>query len=315
MLHEDGEKFRTNLAVTQKRLFATATELVKQTSVTIEQNGIITDLNQQMQTLDESLKTAFKNIQKLQSNLNTQKKSDLNNSRASPLFETSSRGDVDMKLLEFLARNPIPLKFLPRGNDVYTFGSRKVKLETVNDRLTVRVNGGNMLLEEFIRLYAHQELLKMKITNLSQNLIDMEEENIPPDTRDDQVIWNGKDKDHYFSAIVSRKKPRADTSYQSHNNSKVHKLGETTNLTLQDEQSSRDFNILDITPQTSKEEITQENRSRGLLRSPYDDKKLDPTRVFASSLRNYESESRQKTSTRSHDPYKANTSSKLSYKR
>ena len=270
-----------------------------------------------MQILDESLKTAFKNIGKLQSNIQIQKKSDLNNSRTSPLFEIPSKGDIELKLLEFLAKNPIPLKFIPRGNDIYTFGSRRVKLELIKDRLTIKINGGNMFLEEFIRLYAHQELLKMKIVNLGHHFIDMEDEDVPQDIKDNQVIWDSN-KEHYNSYTTSTKRAKTDASQYNSNLSRttrVEKKESTpTNLTDRDVPNENDYIIFDITPQGTREAVTQ-NKSRGNHRSPYNDKKLDSTQIFASSLRNYDNEPRQKNSTRSLDPSKGSSTNKTNYRR
>ena len=267
-----------------------------------------------MQILDESLKTAFKNIGKLQSNIQIQKKSDLNNSTTSPLFDIPSKGDVELKLLEFLAKNPIPLKFIPKGNEVYTFGSRKVKLELIKDRLTIKINGGNMFLEEFIRLYAHQELLKMKIVNLGHHFIDMEDEDAPQDIKDNQVIWDSS-KEYYNSYTTSTKRAKTDASQYNSNLSRTTKPEKKESTpTNRDTQNENDYIIFDITPQGTREPVTQ-NKPRGSHRSPYDDKKLDSTRIFASSLRNYDNEPRQKNLTRSLDPSKGGSINKTNYKK
>lgn len=292
---------------------------MKQTSVTLEQNNIIANLNQQMQILDDSLKTAFKNIGRLQSNIQTQKRTDSSYSSNPPLFDQTNKGaDVELRLLEFLAKNPIPLKFIPRGNDVYTFGSRKVKIELVRDKLTVRINGGNINIEEFIRLYAHQELLKMKIVNLGTHFIDMSEEDLPLDTKDDQVIWDNA-KEQYSSYKGAPK--RAKTSESAQYNSNVSRSNKPDKrevspraLTGQDEPNPNDFMIFDISPQGTRE-LSGQNKARVNLRSPYNDKKPDPTKAFANSLRNYEPEPRQKNSARSHDPYKGSSSNTATYKK
>ena len=43
------------------------------------------------------------------------------------------------------------------GNDTYMYGSKKVSAKIMNDKLVIRVNGGYMLIEEFLRSYGEAE--------------------------------------------------------------------------------------------------------------------------------------------------------------
>jgi len=39
------------------------------------------------------------------------------------------------------------------GEGSFTFGSKKIKVRVLNNKLVIRVGGGYMMIQEFLRLY------------------------------------------------------------------------------------------------------------------------------------------------------------------
>ena len=69
--------------------------------------------------------------------------------------------DVDAMLAQYIniAGCPVPIKRL--GGGYYYFGTKKIFAKILNGKLVIRVGGGYMVIEEFIKTYAEQELLKV----------------------------------------------------------------------------------------------------------------------------------------------------------
>ncbi|CAI2359474.1 unnamed protein product [Moneuplotes crassus] len=69
--------------------------------------------------------------------------------------------DVDAMLAQYIniAGCPVPIKRL--GGGYYMFGTKKIYAKILNGQLVVRVGGGYMNIEEFIKCYADQELIKV----------------------------------------------------------------------------------------------------------------------------------------------------------
>ena len=62
-------------------------------------------------------------------------------------------------------RKKIKIMFMRESEGIYQFGSRKVAIRVDQDRITVRVGGGYISVEEFLEQYTPQELEKMERTN------------------------------------------------------------------------------------------------------------------------------------------------------
>ena len=71
------------------------------------------------------------------------------------------KDDVDAMLAEFIdiAGCPVPIKRL--GGGYYYFGTKKIFAKIMNGKLVIRVGGGYMSIEEFIKNYAKAELIKV----------------------------------------------------------------------------------------------------------------------------------------------------------
>jgi len=70
--------------------------------------------------------------------------------------------EIDMRLREIMIKTKVPIKFIRIGEGLYIFGSKRVHVKIQNSKLVIRIGGGYMYVEEFIKLYAQQELAKLK---------------------------------------------------------------------------------------------------------------------------------------------------------
>jgi chromosome segregation ATPase len=75
--------------------------------------------------------------------------------------------DVDAMLAQFLngVHCPVPIKRL--GGGFYMFGTKKIYAKIMHGRLVIRVGGGYMGIEEFIKSYADAELIKVNARRAS----------------------------------------------------------------------------------------------------------------------------------------------------
>lgn len=70
------------------------------------------------------------------------------------------KGDlVDELLAKYIQNCPVPVKRL--GGGFYLFGLRKIYAKIMNGKLVIRVGGGYMVIDEFIKSYADQELQRL----------------------------------------------------------------------------------------------------------------------------------------------------------
>lgn len=72
------------------------------------------------------------------------------------------KGDpVDEMFAKYInfVNSPVPITRL--GNNKYSFGTREVVAKVLNGRLVIRVGGGYMSIEEFMRKYGSKELIRM----------------------------------------------------------------------------------------------------------------------------------------------------------
>jgi len=45
------------------------------------------------------------------------------------------------------------VKFIRLGEGTYTFGTKRISVRIINGKLVIRVGGGYMMIQEFLRLY------------------------------------------------------------------------------------------------------------------------------------------------------------------
>ncbi len=72
-------------------------------------------------------------------------------------------GDVvDELFADYINRLGCPVPVNRIGPNQYNFGTKKVNAKIINGRLVIRVGGGFMGIEEFIRYYGDIELAKIQ---------------------------------------------------------------------------------------------------------------------------------------------------------
>ena len=122
----------------QYELWRLIAELVKQTTVTLEQTQIVNTLSFQINKLELCLEDAISRI---------------------PIEEEEEEEEEE-------APRPMgDVKFIRIGEGHYSFGSKKIHVRKRNGKLVIRVGGGYMMVQEFLRLYTIQELEKLRNEN------------------------------------------------------------------------------------------------------------------------------------------------------
>ena len=100
----------------------------------------------------------------------------------------SRNSEIDQKLKEIMKKSMIPMKFVRIGEGLYVFGSKRVNVKAINNKLAVRIGGGYMYIEEFIRVFAHQELMKLKTMKGEIAYSNIEDEKLPEEVEVSQII-------------------------------------------------------------------------------------------------------------------------------
>jgi len=68
---------------------------------------------------------------------------------------------VDEMIGEFLNREQVSVRIKRLGDGYYKFGTKKIFAKIINGKLVIRVGGGYMTIEEFVKFYGQHELTKM----------------------------------------------------------------------------------------------------------------------------------------------------------
>ena len=76
------------------------------------------------------------------------------------------KGDpIDQKLAEYINnypdRNKLKIMFMRDSAGVYTFGTKRVKVEVMNGKIQIRVGGGYLSIDEFLDQHTPAELEKL----------------------------------------------------------------------------------------------------------------------------------------------------------
>lgn len=73
---------------------------------------------------------------------------------------------IDLKIAEYINNYPdrqkLKIMFMRESSGVYTFGSKKIQVEVMQNRIKVRVGGGFMSIDEFIDQYTPVEVEKQE---------------------------------------------------------------------------------------------------------------------------------------------------------
>ena len=75
---------------------------------------------------------------------------------------TLPKGDnLDNMISNYINQVNCPVPIRKIGNGFYLFGTKKIYAKILNGKLVIRVGGGYMIIEEFIAVYADQEMVKI----------------------------------------------------------------------------------------------------------------------------------------------------------
>jgi Growth-Arrest-Specific Protein 2 Domain len=74
--------------------------------------------------------------------------------------------EIDVRLAEFINNYPerqkMKIMFLRESQGVYQFGSRRVAVAVMKDKINIRVGGGYLSIDEFLDQYTPMELEKLE---------------------------------------------------------------------------------------------------------------------------------------------------------
>ena len=203
MANDDNQYLTEELSSVRQHLFVVEKELLEKTKLTIYQKKKIGDLESNVHNLEESLNTAFEDIKKLHLTLEEAKRAE----EIASLPPVKKNDEIDLKLREIMIKTKVPVKFIRIGEGLYIFGSKRVHVKILNGKLVIRIGGGYMYVEEFIRLYAHQELVKLKNTKEEIQAPEAESEETPSDTRSLHVSQEDSNQNEYLIRDSEQSKP------------------------------------------------------------------------------------------------------------
>ena len=70
------------------------------------------------------------------------------------IYLPASEDPVDMKLAEYINNYPdkakMKIMFMRESSGVYSFGTKRINVEVLQNKIKVRVGGGYMSIDEFI---------------------------------------------------------------------------------------------------------------------------------------------------------------------
>ncbi|OMJ71701.1 hypothetical protein SteCoe_30009 [Stentor coeruleus] len=74
---------------------------------------------------------------------------------------------IDLALYDFMAiqKPSLPIKFIKDCDGIYIFGTKKVFIKLDNGKLYIRIGGGFMIIDEFIKVFMGQEIDKLAREN------------------------------------------------------------------------------------------------------------------------------------------------------
>jgi len=160
--------------------------------VLLKENGIlkrrIIELIKLLKHVRNGMKSLKQRYQSIKMKMDKQSK---------PRHYKAVKGDlVDELFADYINRLNCPVPITRLGNNQYTFGTRKIYAKVVNGKLVIRVGGGYMDIEEFMRYYGEQELTRLqKLEGLTGddeviNILD-----------DNQMLMKTEADEHHMSRL------------------------------------------------------------------------------------------------------------------
>lgn len=154
----------------------------------------------------ESYQIQETNFNKLVQNLNREEKnvSNINDMKNLKQVNKIRNIEIDSKLKEIMKKTKIPMKFVRIGEGLYVFGSKRVHIKALNEALVVRTNVGYIPIDEFIKLYAYQELTKLKTMKGEITYTNIEDEDLPLEADLSQIIIESETSEQNTSRDFSK---------------------------------------------------------------------------------------------------------------
>jgi hypothetical protein len=135
----------------QADLYKVTEELINQTNINLEQTKNINQLGMEIERLRNDLDIAIKYIPSV---------SDPERPFSKTFIEEED--ELDQRLNDYLASSHLPVAFSKIAIGEYKFGSKVINLKILNGKLVVRVGGGYMIIQDFLRLFTIEEIKKLK---------------------------------------------------------------------------------------------------------------------------------------------------------
>ena len=135
-------------------------ERAKQPTSLEEHFGLLEEIKQlkkKIRALQKKLQTSANDMRKITGDYKAWEAS-----RSKVVYKVAKGDAVDQKLAEFFASHycSAPLKCL--GGGYYMFGTKKIYAMVISGKLVIRVGGGYMGIEEFIKVHAEKEFDRMR---------------------------------------------------------------------------------------------------------------------------------------------------------
>lgn len=139
-------------------MFAVSADLIRQTDAALASQGVVESLTQQMEMLNNSLRVAFSDIRNMHVTLESARRI----KQPQELYIAQKDDHLDSRVSEFNNKYKLPISFVRASQGTYMFGSKKVQMELVKDRLRVLHDSQSLPIEEFVQMYGQKEVLDAK---------------------------------------------------------------------------------------------------------------------------------------------------------
>lgn len=131
----------------QKEIFRLTEELIKQTKTNLDQLNTLNKISEDNKRLQQNLDSAIECIP---------------HPKQSSKYIPTKGDKIDKRLSVFINKSKnLPIQFIRIGEGLYTFGTKKIAVKILNGKIVIRVGGGYLMIEEFLRLYTFSELKKL----------------------------------------------------------------------------------------------------------------------------------------------------------
>jgi len=131
----------------QSEIFRLTEELIKQSKTNLDQTHAINKLCEDNKRLQQNLDSAMECVP---------------HPRQDSKYIATKGDKIDKRLSVFINKTTsLPIQFIRIGEGLYTFGTKKIAVKILNGKIVIRVGGGYLMIEEFLRLYTFSELKKL----------------------------------------------------------------------------------------------------------------------------------------------------------